>query len=85
METMWFNKQAGGDAVNEEDGVAVLHGVPDYVRLPSELGGGQVNVTDAFMGPCPVTGAQVRHLVLDCGISVAESDQFYWYKTQEKE
>jgi hypothetical protein len=83
MSTMWFDKQAGGLPVNEEDGVAVLHGVPDYVRLPAELGGNQANVVSAHMGPCPVTGANVRHLVLDCGVSVAESNQFYWYKTPE--
>jgi len=81
MSQMWFTKIPGQISVNEEEN-AVLFGdcVPDYVRTPPELGGEQVRVLEAFTAPCPVTKQVCRHLKLENGLYVAESDQFYWYK-----
>lgn len=83
-DTMWFQKQPGGVPVNEEEHAALLgDGHPDWVRLPTDLGGGRSRVVRAFVAPCPVTGAPCRHLELEDGICVAESDQFYWYRSKD--
>ena len=80
-EQMFFNKRPGQLPVNEEEGAILFNcGTPDTVRLPPELGGNVVRVISAFVAPCPVTKIPCRHLVLEGGINVAESNQFYWYR-----
>lgn len=80
---MEFTKHPGQAPINVEENAVLIGGVPDWVNLPADLGGTRADVLDSFMGACPVTKAHVRHLVLEGGISVAESDQFYWYTTPE--
>ena len=66
--------------------------VPDWVRLPVQLGGAEVKVLSAFAAPCPKCvdqgtapvsggGVHVRHLRLEGGIHVAECviHKFMWY------
>lgn len=78
---MRFTKTPGGIPVNEEEHALLLgDSTPDTVRLPNELGGVHVRVVEAFTAPCPVRGVNCRHLRLENGICVAESDQFYWYR-----
>lgn len=82
--TTWFQKEPGRVPVNEEEGLLLLgDDVPDWVRLPANLGGGQLKVVRAFIAPCPIHKHPVRHLELEGGYFVAESDQFYWYKRKE--
>lgn len=63
-------------------------GAPDWVRLPSELGGARIRITGSFTGPCPVcsSGHPVKHLVLEStAIRVAECVDrgFLWYRLKE--
>jgi hypothetical protein len=81
METMWFSKHPGGVPVNEEENALLLgDGTPNWVHLPTDLGGGTVKVIRSFIAPCPVRKVDCRHLELEGGICVAESNQFYWYR-----
>jgi len=77
--TVWLHKDPG------ELGEL---GDPDWVRLPPELGGGQVRVTASAIRPCPKCGAQGRHLLLEHQLpdgrplAVGECDRgcgFSWY------
>ena len=78
-----------GDRVlqSEEDPsmVLVYDGVPDWVRLPAQLGGARVNVLHGVREPCPCGGDHgVLVLVLDepTGIRVAECPArgFLWHR-----
>ena len=85
-EKMYFTKSPGGIPVNEEEHALLIgDDTPDTVRLPPELGGQHVRVLRTFTAPCPVTKVNCRHLELEGGICVAESDQFYWYRPKAKE
>ena len=69
MDTMWFDRKPGERVSVGKDDPAVLmisEGVPDWVRLPDELGGGKVKVSRAAIGPCPScdTRHEVRFLIL---------------------
>ena len=87
-DTMWFNKQPGDVAgVGVDDPTALLIAdVPDWVRLPPDLGGQQVRVTEGFAAPCPMcSGAgDVKHLRTTQGICVAECSKhgFVWYRNK---
>ena len=67
------------------DGGMVVVGVPDWVRLPPQLGGHQVRVIGAGQGPCPSCGAPVAHLDLEGNLGVAhcECAGYQWYRTKE--
>lgn len=58
--------------------------VPDYVNLPSDLGGGRRDVVSHCMVMCPCRGEhQSRELSLGEKLYVAEcktSAQFLWYR-----
>lgn len=86
--TDWFVKKPG-DVVSpsvEDPTMALVGGsVPDWVRLPPELGGTQVKVEGAHDAPCPKCRAPepVRHLALAGGVQVAECTGpcgFVWYR-----
>lgn len=81
-EMMWFDRKAGSVvSINEEEcALLIMEGIPDVVRLPPNLGGRVVKVLHAFRAKCPVHGYICRHLALEEGFYVAESDQFYWYR-----
>ncbi len=87
MTVEWFNKEPGSDiAVSTDDPSMALigGGVPDWVRLPSDLGGQRARVLAASVRPCPRGPHDVRHLKLDGDISVAECEDhggFLWYRT----
>jgi hypothetical protein len=87
VSTEWFEKIAGSDAALSTDDPHMLligDGVPDWVRLPPELGGQQVRVTHARMHTCPRGNHTVRHLKLDHdNLGVAECQAhggFLWYR-----
>lgn len=86
MTTMRFNKEPGSpvmqSAEGEDPAVLIMHGTPDDVRLPPELGGHIERVKSSFEGPCPHCQQNVRHLVLE-SCSVAECVQFFWYRRRE--
>lgn len=83
---MMFKKGPGQIPVNEEEHALLLgDDTPDVVRLPADLGGNLVKVVQAFVAPCPVHRTPCRHLELENGVFVAESDQFYWYKPRKQE
>ncbi len=90
-ETWWGTKGPGEHPVREnEDGAAeifILNDAPDWVRLPSELGGARVRVLDSSLDPCPCQMAHstVRHTLdhLHRGktvfVSECEYEGFLWH------
>lgn len=83
----WLDRRPGEtvaqvDAEHDGDGKALVVGTdrPDWVRLPENLGGARVRVRETTTARCPVHdhGCLTHHL--ENGISVAECDQFYWYR-----
>lgn len=89
-DTEWFERRPGDLASQGTDDpslVLVGDGVPDWVRLPAELGGGQVKVLGHHTAPCPMCKSQhpVRHLRLKRGYGVAECGRcgFVWYQQPE--
>lgn len=91
MTTAWFNRRPGDFAspsTEDETMLLVGNGDPDWVRLPSELGGARVRVSGSFRGPCPVCTSKhpVKHLVLEgTPFRVAECVErgFLWYRLKE--
>jgi len=88
METIWFKVEAGGRRLAEVDGaIAELHGRPDRVRLPADLGGAVALVLGEFVGSCPVCTVPhpVRVLDLEGGISSVECEArgFVWVRTSD--
>ncbi len=84
----WFEKRIGEPImVGTEDPTMLLLGdsIPDWVRLPPDLGGRRVRVEAVGVDTCPRGEHDVRHLRLsDCGISVAECPEhggYLWYRT----
>jgi len=86
----WFTKEPGVDfAPSEDDPHMALIGdstVPDWVRLPFDLGGATVRVIAAGRGPCVCKRKHdVQHLELENGILVAECDaQYLWYRPRKE-
>ena len=97
--TEWFKKAAGARAargIDEPRMLLIGDTVPDWVRLPAELGGMRVRVLEAYEGPCPRCDDVVPTLRLNAGtmeyrgggkgamdhIHVAEcaSDGFIWFR-----
>lgn len=89
MTTEWFEKRAGEPvSPSQDDPHMTLIGdyVPDWVRLPPELGGSQQRVTGVAVERCPRADHRVRHLKLDNGVCVAECAAhggFLWYRPRE--
>lgn len=89
MSTMWFERQAGSpvavSASSEEPAILMGVEVPDWVRLPDQLGGARVRVTASMTRRCPCGKGDARHLILNeaTGIRVAECPHgsgFMWYR-----
>lgn len=87
MATAWFEKTTGSEVhTSTEDETMLLLGdvVPDWVRLPAELGRAEARVLGAHAAPCPLCRANrpVRHLRIEAGLGVAECPQhgFVWYR-----
>ena len=85
--TAWFEKVPGVDiAASLEDPAMALVGdlVPDWVRLPAELGGARVPVLERFTTGCLCRACgTVEHLRLPDGIAVAEclsGPSYLWYR-----
>ena len=93
MSTMWFDRKPGSKvALGKTDPNSLMLGadVPDWVRLPDELGGAKKRVAKALLGPCISCqdGHSVRHLLLEGSrIAVAECEAkgFLWYMIPKKE
>jgi hypothetical protein len=55
--------------------------VPDFVKLPQDLGGKQLRVLQAVVAPCIMHPEhQCRHLFMEDDFGVAECDSYYWYR-----
>ena len=83
--TAWIDKRPGQNAavIDADSGLGVLVGLdsPDWIRLPEKLGGMQVRVLSREQTLCPFHKSHdCAHYHLDSGFSVAECDQFYWYR-----
>lgn len=81
--TQWFTRNPEDSLTVYHDGESnalILTDGPDRVRTPTELGDKELRVLRVFMAPCPVTKALCRHLELEDGLFVAQSNQFYWYR-----
>lgn len=64
--TLWGEQRPGERAFQpaEETNLLIVHnGVPDWVRLPAQLGGQPVRVTGGERRPCPCGGTH-QSLVL---------------------
>ena len=92
MSTMWFDRKPGSKvAVGKTDPNSLMLGadVPDWVRLPEQLGGARMRVIKALTESCPKCGSdhKVRHLFLEgTRIAVAECNVhgFLWYMMPER-
>ena len=86
MTTEWFDRKPGGlisPSTTEPGAALVGKPRPDWVRLPPELGGGEVRVLDSKAGLCPVCrDHSCQHLQLDAEVDVAECPArgFLWYR-----
>lgn len=86
----WFDRRPGEGLIAQDDPHVILLGdqTPDVVRLPPELGRGELRVTGAFRGACPMNEGcpDCQHLRLEEGYSVAEciGHGFIWYRRGEK-
>jgi hypothetical protein len=85
--TMWFRREPGSHAaLGETDPHSVLVGYskPEWVRLPSVLGGEQARVLSQEEAPCPKCSSDhpVRTLHMDGGLAVAECVPcgFVWFQ-----
>lgn len=86
MAIEWFDKKAGSSlhAHQTEPGMYLVGDhLPSYVRTPPELGEKVVSVLSSHTAVCPRCGEgeEVRHLVLESGLCVAECryHKFVWY------
>jgi hypothetical protein len=88
-DTAWGERRVGETSVTVDlpEGTAVLLDVdvPDWVRLPAELGGTSVRVLGATKVPCPCGSSHFSKVyVLDepTGIQVAECRDrgFLWFR-----
>ena len=91
-DTMWFDRKPGSRvAMGTTDPTTLLlsDDVPDWVRLPDELGGGRARVEKAALGPCPSCKSKhvVRHLELEASFGVAECGAagFLWYERKGRD
>ena len=87
MTTIWFDRRPGEPAakpLEDGSGFVLSVGVPDWVRLPQELGGGPQRVQGAHRGPCLCgDDHKVRHLITtDLGVAECELAGFLWYILQ---
>ena len=85
MDSIKGDVEPGQRTIQDGNMVLVYDGVPDWVTMPPELGGGRVNVKHGRKGPCPCgRGHEVLILVLDepTGIQVAECSVkgFMWFR-----
>lgn len=87
----FFNVAPGSDIGESQDEPGLLIGVgkPDWVRVPPEAGGGTYRCLEIIQGTCPLPGhgEECRHFILDGPIRCAEcvvSAQFVWYKIRQK-
>lgn len=85
--TAWFNKKAGTsfhESLEDETMALIGEIIPDWVRLPDQLGGERRPVTGSTMAPCPIcqNHTEVQHLQVQGGLGVAECSEhgFVWYK-----
>ena len=82
-----------GDRVlqSEEDPTMLLiyDGIPDWVRLPPELGGQRVDVKHGVRGDCPCGEHETLILILDepTGIRVAECPVkgYLWHRLRAED
>jgi hypothetical protein len=88
-DTVWLDRHPGQtvarlDAERDGDGKMLLVGADrfDWVRCPPELGGERSRVRASVTSRCPAhRNHDCVHHHLENGISVAECDQFYWYRS----
>ena len=65
---MWFDKDSSGTLFDPktQSYVVMLPSVPDYVKLPAELGGHTARVLSGFQSSCPQRcGTQCIHYALE--------------------
>lgn len=83
----WWGEAKPGDTVYvggpEKNEIMIGVNLPDWVRLPPELGGQQLKVVGDHYGPCPKNNQhEAHHIFLDGNINVAECvtcKEFIWY------
>jgi hypothetical protein len=88
----WFQKSPGSEVsqgVEDKTMLLVDNGAPDWVRLPSSMGGAKARVLTSTQAPCPKCNKTdpVRHLQVDARfqgrpVAVAECCRgcgFVWY------
>ena len=97
--TLWLTADQRGDLSLEESGGSVLVDVyptpliPDYIRLPAELGGSECRVTSSQWKPCPHEGCgqTVMHFQLGhpevSGVAVchAHENPYAWLRQRSRQ
>ena len=71
---MWLNKDSQGTLYDSETQsyVVMLPSLPDYIKLPPELGGQTTRVVSGFQSSCPQRcGTQCIHYALENDLYVA--------------
>lgn len=71
---MWLDKDSQGALYDSETDayVVMLPSLPDYIRLPPELGGHTTRVLSDFQAQCPRRcGSQCTHYALQNDLYVA--------------
>ncbi len=88
--TLWLNRDADGVAQDEHGNyVLILPNVPDYVRLPSELGGAVANVTHITHDNCPRCNSTCQHVHLDTddlfvAVCYEHENPYAWCRSRNK-
>jgi hypothetical protein len=85
MGTIWAQKQKDALLTTaEEDGLTWVFPasmLPDWIRLPAELGGATERVVSAAVGRCPLCDRTVRHLHAETAhVAECRDCGFCWYR-----
>ena len=86
--TLWLTMQPNGatQLADEPNVASLFRGVPDRVRAPADLGGGELRILSATSDDCPCNGGHRATIwILDepTGIRVARCERqrmFLWFR-----
>ncbi len=79
---IWGSKTPDSDIIEIDENTIIYAMIPDWVKLPPELGGYTVAVLSTFINHCPKCSRQVKHLELENNYFVSECPEhkYLWYK-----
>lgn len=88
-DVIWGTRRMGSHGAVSDDGKLWILGAPDWIRLPSSLGGTEHRIESTHSGPCPGCQGYAGHMVLrGTDVRVADCFQrrcgYVWYRLKEK-